>query len=113
MTIRISQSDRRNISKLIQTTLHEIGHSIWNDKFDNNQEKITKFRDGVNKLIEKYGGITDYVQEDHVSIEKLNQILWDHKGGHGRKHDYATVFLDSEDMSGEDATEFVKYHKIS
>ena len=111
LTIRISQSDSRNISKLIQTTLHEIGHSIWNDKFDNNQEKITKFRDGVNKLIEKYGGITDYVQEDHVSEEKLNQILWDYKGGHGRKHDYAKVFLDSEDMSGEDATEFVKYHK--
>jgi hypothetical protein len=111
LTIRISQSDSRDISKLIQTTLHEIGHSIWNDKFDNNQEKITKFRDGVNKLIEKYGGITDYVQEDHVSIEKLNQILWDHKGGHGRKHDYAKVFLDSEDMSGEDSTEFVKYHK--
>ena len=84
---------------LIHTLLHEVAHSIWHNKFQYDEEKVNKFRDGINKLIEKYGAITDYVQNDHVDLERINEIFWDHRGKHGDKYAYALAFLDSTESS--------------
>ena len=111
LTMRIQQSDSKHIDTLIHTLLHEIAHSIWHNKFQYDEEKVNKFRDGINKLIKESGAITDYVQNDHVDLERLNEIFWDHRGGVGDKHAYASAFLDSEDMSGEEATRYVAYQK--
>lgn len=111
LTMRIQQSDSKHIDTLIHTLLHEIAHSIWHNKFQYDEEKVNKFRDGINKLIKESGAITDYVQNDHVDLERLNEIYWDHRGGVGDKHAYASAFLDSEDMSGEEATRYVAYQK--
>ena len=111
LTMRIRQGDSKNIDTLIHTLLHEVAHSIWHNKFQYDEEKVNKFRDGINKLIEKYGAITDYVQNDHVDMERINEIYWDHRGKHGDKYAYASAFLDSEDMSGEEATRYVAYQK--
>ena len=111
LTMRIRQGDSKNIDTLIHTLLHEVAHSIWHNKFQYDEEKVNKFRDGINKLIKESGAITDYVQNDHVDLERLNEIYWDHRGGVGDKHAYASAFLDSEDMSGEEATRYVAYQK--
>lgn len=104
LTMRIDQSDKPH--EIIHTFLHEMGHAIWHNKFRNNQEKIDKFRKGVNELIETNGGITKYVQNDHVEMNEILKIKQEFT-----LEKYRNTHIDSEDMSGEDITMKIEYHK--
>jgi len=92
LTMRVYNSDKPH--QIIHTFLHEIGHAIWHNSFRNNQEKIDKFRNGVDELIKTNGGITKYVQKDHVELNEGLKIIQKVKLEKYRKEN-----VDSEDVN--------------
>ncbi len=104
LTMRVRNEDKR--ADLIHTFLHEIGHSIWHNKLEKQPEKIKQFREGVDELIKSSGGITPYVQEDHVGMQKVLEIFQEQHIRNWRKNR-----IDSWDMSGEDIEKMVVYQK--
>lgn len=60
---------------IAQVLMHEIAHSIWHKQFEQKPEALKKFMDGVDELMEKHGGITDYVHDEFYESKALAQEI--------------------------------------